>query len=99
MLPPLLAAVAFRSHNATHQPLIRALTLLTRSLPRRGRPAPVEEEGPLAGVLRAPGRAAGFEPDAQGRPRVNRRTSERGVLQTLRAQLRGTAGWVGGAGR
>jgi hypothetical protein len=28
MLPPLLATLAFRSNNVTHQPLIRALALL-----------------------------------------------------------------------
>jgi hypothetical protein len=41
MLPPLLATLEFRSNNATHQPLIRALALLKQYLPSRVRTYPV----------------------------------------------------------
>ena len=40
MLPPLLATLEFRSNNATHQPLIRALALLKQYLPSRVRTYP-----------------------------------------------------------
>jgi hypothetical protein len=41
-LPPLLATLEFRSNNATHQPLIRALALLKQSLPSRVRTYPLQ---------------------------------------------------------
>jgi len=80
MLPPLLATLAFRSNNVTHQPLIRALALLKQYLPSRVRTYPVEENVPLEGVIREPWREAVMETDAQGRQRVNRLTYEMCVL-------------------
>jgi TnpA family transposase len=99
MLPPLLEALEFRSNNATHQPLIRALTLLKRYLPSRVRTYPIEEDVPLEGVIRDHWREAVLETDAQGHQRVNRLTYEMGVLQTLRDQLRCKEVWVVGADR
>jgi hypothetical protein len=99
MLPPLLATLEFRSNNATHQPLIRALVLLKQYLPSRVRTYPVEEDVPLEGVIRDAWREAVVETDAQGRQRVNRLTYEMGVLQALRDQLRCKELWVVGANR
>jgi len=99
MLPPLLATLAFRSNNVTHQPLIRALALLKQYLPSRVRTYPVEENVPLEGVIREPWREAVMETDAQGRQRVNRLTYEMCVLQALRDQLRCKELWVVGADR
>ena len=99
MLPPLLATLEFRSNNATHQPLIRALTLLKQYLPSRVRTYPAEEDVPLEGVIREPWREAVMETDAQGRQRVNRLTYEMCVLQALRDQLRCKEVWVVGADR
>jgi Domain of unknown function (DUF4158) len=99
MLPPLLATLEFRSNNATHQPLIRALALLKQYLPSRVRTYPVEEDVPLEGVIREHWREAVVETDAQGRPRINRLTYEMGVLQALRDQLRCKEIWVVGADR
>ena len=99
MLPPLLATLEFRSNNATHQPLIRALALLKQYLPSRVRTYPVEEDVPLEGVIREHWREAVVETDAQGRQRVNRLTYEMGVLQALRDQLRCKEIWVVGADR
>ena len=99
MLPPLLETLEFRSNNATHQPLIRALALLKPDLPSRVRTSPVEEDVPLEGVLREPWREAVIETDAQGRQRVNRLTYEMCVLQGLREQLRCKEIWVVGADR
>ena len=99
MLPPLLATLEFRSNNATHQPLIRALALLKQYLPSRVRTYPVEEDVPLEGVIREHWREAVVETDAQGRQRINRLTYEMGVLQALRDQLRCKELWVVGADR
>jgi TnpA family transposase len=99
MLPPLLATLEFRSNNATHQPLIRALALLKQYLPSRVRTYPVEEDVPLEGVIRDHWREAVVETDAQGRQRVNHLTYEMGVLQALRDQLRCKEIWVVGADR
>jgi TnpA family transposase len=99
MLPPLLEALEFRSNNATHQPLIRALALLKQYLPSRVRTYPIEEDVPLAGVIRDHWREAVVETDTQGRQRVNRLTYEMCVLQALRDQLRCKEVWVVGADR
>ena len=99
MLPPLLATLEFRSNNATHQPLIRALALLKQYLPSHVRTYPVEEDVPLEGVIRDHWREAVMETDAQGRQRVNRLTYEMCVLQALRDQLRCKEIWVVGADR
>jgi TnpA family transposase len=98
-LPPLLATLEFRSNNATHQPLIRALALLKQSLPSRVRTYPLEEDVPLEGVIRDHWREAVVETDAQGRQRVHRLTYEMCVLQALRDQLRGKEIWGVGANR
>ena len=99
MLPSLLETLEFRSNNATHQPLIRALALLKQYLPSRVRTYPVEEDVPLEGVIREHWREAVVETDAQGRQRINRLTYEMGVLQALRDQLRCKEIWVVGADR
>jgi hypothetical protein len=51
MLPPLLETLEFRSNNAMHQPLIRALALLKQYLQSRVRTYPVKEDMPLDGVV------------------------------------------------
>ena len=60
MLPRLLETLEFRSNNAMHQPLIRALALLKQYLQSRLRTYPVEEEVPR---WRRPGRVARRCPD------------------------------------
>lgn len=99
MLPRLLATLEFRSNNAMHQPLIRALALLQKYLQSRLRAYPVEEDIPLDGVVREVWRDAVLETDAQGRTRVNRIAYELCVLQGLRDQLRCKEIWVVGADR
>jgi TnpA family transposase len=99
MLPRLLETLEFRSNNAMHQPLIRALALLKKYLQSRVRTYPVEEDIPLDGVVREVWRDAVLETDPQGRTRVNRITYELCVLQGLRDQLRCKEIWVVGADR
>ena len=98
-LPPLLEARECRSHNATPQRLLRALTRRQRARPRRGRPSPVAADGPRAGGSREHWRAAVLATDPQGRQRRNRLSYALGVLPTLRDQLRCQDVWVGGAER
>jgi hypothetical protein len=86
MLPRLLEILEFRSNNARHQPLIRALALLKQYLQSRLRTYPVEEEIPLNGVVRDAWHEAVLETDAQGRTRTHRITYEMCVLQVLRDQ-------------
>jgi Tn3 transposase DDE domain len=59
----------------------------------------VEEEVPLAGVVRDAWREAVLDTDAQGRTRIHRITYEMCVLQGLRDQLRCKELWVVGADR
>ena len=99
MLPRLLETLEFRSNNAMHQPLIRALALLKRYLQSRLRTYPVAEEVPLKGVVRDAWREAVLDTDAQGRTRINRIAYEMCVLQGLRDQLRCKELWVVGADR
>jgi hypothetical protein len=99
MLPWLLETLEFRSNNAMHQPLIRALALLKRYLQSRLHTYPVEEEVPLDGVVRDAWREAVLDTDPQGRTRIHRIPDERCVRQVLRDQLRCQELWVVGADR
>jgi len=68
----LLGALPFCSNNAAHQPLIRALALVTRDTSRSQRLYPVTEDVPLDGVVRGGIRQLVVRPDARGRERVDR---------------------------
>lgn len=99
MLPRLLETLEFRSNNALHQPLIRALALLRQYLQSRLQTYPVQEEIPLDGVVREGWRDVVLTTDTQGRTRVNRIAYELCVLQSLRDRLRCKEIWVVGANR
>ncbi len=99
MTPPLLGALTFRSNNAAHQPLIRALALVTRYTSSSQRLYPVTEDVPLDGVVRGGIRPLVVRTDARGRERVDRINYEICVLQALREQLRCKELWVVGADR
>ena len=99
MLPRLLEALEFRSNNAMHQPLIRALALLKKYLQSRLRTYPMEEDIPMDGVVREAWRDVVLETDAQGRTRITRIPYEMCVLHVLRDQLRCKEIWGVGADR
>jgi TnpA family transposase len=99
MLPRLLETLEFRSNNAMHQPLIRALALLKQYLQSRLRTYPLEADVPLDGVVRDGWRDVVLATDPQGRPRILRIPYEMCVLQALRDQLRCKELWVVGADR
>jgi hypothetical protein len=93
MVPPLLETLEFRSSNAVHQPVIRALELLKRYADTKLQLYPVDEHVPLD-FVRELWREAVVDDDAEGRPRVNRITHEICVLEALREQLRCKEIWV-----
>jgi hypothetical protein len=72
MLPPLLEVLEFRSNNAAHQPLIRALALIREYA--RGGPTyyPADEPIPLEGIVRPIWRDVVVEDGPEGMPRVVR---------------------------
>src|SRR5262245_57650843 len=80
-----------------HQPLIDALALLKKYLHSRARTYPVDEEVPIAGVVRDLWRDVVMETAPQGQPRVNRISYELCVLPALRERLRCKESWVVGA--
>ena len=99
MLPIVLDALAFRSNNREHRPVLDALAVVGRHADSKLHGYPAEETVPLDGVVPAAWRAAVIERDAQGRPQINRITYEICALQALREQLRCKEIWVEGADR
>ena len=99
MVPNLLAALAFRSNNERHRPVMQAMELVKRFADTKVRTFPADEEVPLDGVVRGLWRDAVVEKDAAGRDRINRVTYEVAVLEALREQLRCKEIWVVGANR
>jgi DNA invertase Pin-like site-specific DNA recombinase len=99
MLPIVLDALAFRSNNREHRPVLDALAVVGRHADSKLHGYPAEETAPLDGVVPAAFRAAVIERDAQGRPQINRITYAICALQALRERLRCKEIWVEGADR
>ena len=96
MLPPLLAALSFRSNNAAYRPVMDALGLLSRYVGRdRARHYDAAERVPIEGVVPAGWRAA----VADERGRVERVPYELCALIALRDAVRRREVWVAGASR
>jgi len=99
VLPELLDVMEFRSNNAAHRPVIRALALLKRYAASKRRLFAATEDVPIDGVV-PPGWAdTVVRTDGKGRARVDRITYEICVLQSLRDKLRCKEIWVVGADR
>jgi TnpA family transposase len=98
VLPAILAALTFRSNNATHQPVIRALDVLRRYADSKTHSYGAEEI-PLDGVVRAGLRDFVVEVGKDGQERINRINYEIAVLHALRDGLRRKEIWVVGADR
>lgn len=99
MLPLVLDALAFRSNNRAHRPVLDALGVIAKHAGRKMRAYPAGEAVPLDGVVPAAWRDAVVERDAKGRSRVNRIVYEICALQALRERLRCKEVWVEGADR
>jgi hypothetical protein len=72
MMPGILQMLEFRSNNDAYQPLVEAIALLKRSLGTSGVWYPIEEQPPMAGVVRPLWHDLIVQKDAQGEERINR---------------------------
>ena len=97
-LPAILDALAFRSTNTMHRPVIEAIDLIRQYRGSRQRYFTLKE-APLDGVVRKNMREIVIEADRHGVERVNRINYEIAVLEALRAKLRCKEIWVVGADR
>ena len=98
MVLKLLAALAFRSNNGSHKPLIDALEAV-RAAEGKGRQYFSGDEVPIDGVVRPKWRDIVLEDMPGGGTRVNRINYEICVLQALRETSRCKEVWVEGAQR
>lgn len=94
MLPELLNNLEFRSTNAQHQPLMKALALVKSLMGDKKPVFPKEIEIPLKGIVPASWMPLVVEGD-----KVNRAAYEICVLKALREQLRCREIWVVGSRR
>lgn len=94
MVPLVVTTLEFRSNNAIHQPVIRALALVRRFIDTSGRWYPRDELVPLTGVIPTGMREVVVETDADGHERINRLNYELCTLQALREGLRCREIWV-----
>lgn len=99
MLPPLLDALDFRTHLATHRPIINALALIKANRESRKQHFAVDGTVPIEGVVPPNWRELVLEQDSSGEVRVNRINYEISALHSLREGLRCKAIWVAGADR
>jgi len=97
MVPPLLEALAFKSNNDIHRPVIQALALLQRDQDAPNRYFDENEAVIITGVLTGGQRDLVVETDPDGSERINRVNYEICVLQSLREKLRAREIWVEGA--
>ncbi len=93
----LLGVLTFRCNNDRHQPIMRALEILTKYRDRRTPTFPLSEDVPLGGVVKDDWQALVLD-DAEKR-KINRVTYEMCVLTTLRDKIRCKEVWIEGAGR
>src|SRR5215813_6861326 len=99
IMPALLTTLEFRSNNALHRPVLRALALVKKYLQSGLRYYPVDEQVPLQEVVRSDWQEMVIEEDQYGQQRINRITYEICVLQALWKKLRCKEIWVPGANR
>jgi hypothetical protein len=99
MLPDLLNALAFRSNNSRHRPVLTALAGIERMLNDGRRHLHAEEDMPIDGVIPAKWRDLVLEKDRTGTERINRINYEICVLHALRERLRCKVIWVVGSDR
>lgn len=98
VLMPALDALAFRSNNAVHRPVIDALAVLQANRDSRRQYYDVDEV-PIEGVVPKKWRHIVIDLAKDGTERVNRIDYEICVLRALRKRLRIKEIWVEGADR
>jgi hypothetical protein len=98
MVPKILQALAFRSNNAHHRPVVNALEYLKGLQDSRQRFIAVQDV-PVEAVVPDELRPLVIERDKKGGERINRIHYEVCVLQALRERLRCKEVWIDGANR
>jgi len=99
LLPELLDVLEFRSNNAAHRPVIRALELLKQHVASTRHFFTAADDVPITGVVPPDWLETVVQTDRKGRVRIDRINYEICVLETLRARLRCKEVWVVGADR
>jgi len=99
LLPELLDVLEFRSNNAAHQPVIRALDLLKQHVASTRHFFTAADDVPIIGVVPPDWLETVVQTDRKGRVQIDRINYEICVLETLRARLRCKEVWVVGADR
>jgi len=97
IVPALLEVLVFKCNNERHRPVMEALALLQRYRDRKSALFPLNEDVPLAGVVKDDWQELVLDETQGGR--VNRISYEVCVLTTLREKVRCKEIWVGGAHR
>jgi TnpA family transposase len=98
MLQPILDILEFKSNNASHKPVIKALAYIKKHKDSQKKYFYVDDI-PVEGVIKSGWRKLIVEKDRNGKERVNRINYEIAVLQALRERLRSKEIWVVGAYR
>jgi TnpA family transposase len=98
MLFPILQALTFRSNNAHHRPVIKALSYIKSSQGRRQRPILLDAV-PIKGIVSEDLKPLVIESDAKNRKQINRMHYELCLFQALRERLRCKEIWIEGANR
>jgi TnpA family transposase len=99
ILPPLLEVVRFRSNNEQYQPLIDALKIVEKYMPRKNAYYPKKIIVPLENVIPKQWQDWVYQEDKRGAPHIRRSCYEVCVLQTLGDKLRCKEIWIEGADR
>lgn len=99
MLPPLLAALDFRSNNAVHRPILDALAWIQKMQEDGSRVVRLEAGAAVNEIIPAKWRDLMLEDDGDGGWRINRINYEICVLTALRERIRCKEIWVVGADR
>ena len=99
MVPAIMETLEFRSNNDMHQPVIKALEIISKYYHIGTHYFSEADYVPIEGVVRPGMKDAVIERDDAGRDRVNRINYEIVALQSLRDKLRCKEIWVVGANR
>jgi TnpA family transposase len=99
VIPAVLGALEFRSNNAVHRPVIRALDLMKAYAGSARRFYGEDDHVPLEGVVPTGWHDLVFKTDGKGSARIDRVVYELCVLSALREGLRSKEIWVVGADR
>ncbi len=99
ILPPLLDVLRFRSNNEQYRPLIDALKIVEKYMPRKSAYYPKKIIVPLIDVIPKQWHDWVYQEDKRGAPHIRRSRYEVCILQTLGEKLRCKEIWIQDADR